>query len=310
MSTQTRVHTCADVHTQGSADTGISHPRPHTRSLRHTQSRHTQHVPPHKPTRTHPDPDTQTYTPPETLRQQPSMAHKHTYTKAHMYTEMLRADVHTLTDTQIHKYRNACANTHAWTRVHTHMSTRVHTGTRMFTNSVQTHIHRFTNRYVHTHSHVQAQRQVQMPQTHTSAHRNSEIHGRTHTQSQPPRDSQRQTRTHNTATFVCPRRHTSIAGAQCTRRCEVQIPTNLCRPPRLHTLPRPCAHAQRGSLVQAHAHAGLRAPVPQCLAEPPPRPIHLSVDRGQRLDRGQGVGAGHAEAADGAAPGRQEEAAR
>ena len=93
-----------------------------------------------------------------------------------------------------------------------------------------------------------------------------------------------------------PRGHTSITDAQDALRRATETLASTQTPP--------CARARCGTPLRAHTHACPRA------AAPPPAPAtHLCVDRGQRLDWGQGVGAGHAEAADGDSTGRGKEAA-
>lgn len=225
--------------------------------------------------------------------------------------------MHAHTDTCILKHRSA----HVQIQTHTKLCTHIHTQTcvntahtYMFTVNAHTeiqeytptqNIHGGTYTYSQPHEYTLIYTDVcsDVTDRYTHVHINSEIHGKRlqadtqhpHVCTQTPRHTNASTHT-NTDVREYSRGHTSITDAQDALGRGVETPA--C------TQTAPCARAQRGTLWRAHAHSCLPAPVPWRLAEPPSPPIHLSVDRGQRLDRGQGVGAGPAEAADADSTGR------
>lgn len=140
-------------------------------------------------------------------------------------------------------------------------------------------------------------------QIHVCTHINSKIHWRSYIQGQLAArtlntcicvcrhtDILIQTHAHTDA-YVCPRRHMSI---RCTNTPSGMGHTTL-KPSQAHESAQmhPCAGTHGATLagacprLPAHSSAAGR---PHHPAEPPPPPIHLSVDRGQQAGPAPGSG--------------------
>lgn len=196
-----------------------------------------------------------------------------------------------------------------------------------------TDTHRYTQVHGHTYAQIHeyidtymcAQIHVHMQQTcteiHTCTHINSEIYRKPYTQSQLHADTPHphmwtQTYRHtdaDTCTQTQMHVHAGTHPSQTHRhtlRRGVQPHTSFAD--RHAYTDTPMGRAHQGTLSQAHTYACPHTPEqlagPVAQQSPHPHPFISLWTVASRLDRGQGVGAGHAEAADGDStrPGRGE----